>query len=76
MEQTIIPCPTCGKARDFSRLPATVTDWQALIPLIVSEPCEGCRITDILLSLKVVCLNTGDEPTIRTPRLPLKRKSR
>lgn len=59
-EKITIPCPKCGKERDFSHVPAQVTDWQELMPLLQKSWCQACRMKDILENLHV-CLCTRHE---------------
>ena len=53
-----IVCPHCGRRRNFSHLPAVVSDWENLITVLERVWCERCVRADLLKNLTVVCLLT------------------
>jgi hypothetical protein len=54
-----IVCPQCGRRRNFTRVLATVTDWEKLIPLLEGAWCQPCVVADTLRNLNIICVLTG-----------------
>ena len=66
-----IPCPRCGKMRDYSHLPDVIEgNWQSLLPILVASPCQACVKDAILNGM----LASVDAPIPVRWQTPLRRR--